>query len=141
MRIWAVMDECIRSGVSTTETTLPGRLNLRRRAPILYRRLMRGFYPGVMQGVAFPAIDGGETPVGFIDSPEEHMDASSATSSRQEVASPRPARVIARSITPFYPCLPCVDSLIHEPTPLILLSNSAGQCFRPWISCRAMPLL
>lgn len=42
MRIWQVMDECIRTGVSTTERTLPGRLGLRRRAPMLYRRLMRG---------------------------------------------------------------------------------------------------
>lgn len=42
MRIWSVMDDCIRSGVATTETTLPGRLRLRRRAPMLYRRLMRG---------------------------------------------------------------------------------------------------
>jgi L-serine deaminase len=42
MRIWSVMDDCIRIGVSTTETTLPGRLGLRRRAPMLYRRLMRG---------------------------------------------------------------------------------------------------
>lgn len=36
------MDECIRTGVSTSEQTLPGRLGLRRRAPMLYRRLMRG---------------------------------------------------------------------------------------------------
>jgi L-serine deaminase len=43
MRIWNTMDECIRTGVSTTETTLPGRLKLRRRAPALYRRLMRGW--------------------------------------------------------------------------------------------------
>jgi len=47
MRIWAVMDDCIRSGVSTAEKTLPGRLRLQRRAPMLYRRLMRGFYPGI----------------------------------------------------------------------------------------------
>lgn len=43
MRIWAVMDDCIRMGVTTTETTLPGRLRLRRRAPMLYQRLMRGY--------------------------------------------------------------------------------------------------
>lgn len=36
------MDDCIRSGVSTAEKTLPGRLGLRRRAPMLYKRLMRG---------------------------------------------------------------------------------------------------
>ncbi len=43
MRIWRVMDDCIRAGVSATEPTLPGRLGLRRRAPALYRRLMRGY--------------------------------------------------------------------------------------------------
>jgi hypothetical protein len=42
MRIWSVMDECIRTGVSTLETILPGRLQLRRKAPMLYKRLMRG---------------------------------------------------------------------------------------------------
>lgn len=43
MRIWTVMDDCIRSGVATSEKTLPGRLGLQRRAPMLYRRLMRGY--------------------------------------------------------------------------------------------------
>lgn len=43
MRIWRVMDDCIRAGVSATEPTLPGRLGVRRRAPALYRRLMRGY--------------------------------------------------------------------------------------------------
>lgn len=43
MHIWRVMDDCIRAGVSATEPTLPGRLGLRRRAPALYRRLMRGY--------------------------------------------------------------------------------------------------
>lgn len=50
MRIWQVMDECIHAGVSSTERTLPGRIGLRRRAPMLYRRLMRGFYPGISSG-------------------------------------------------------------------------------------------
>jgi Serine dehydratase alpha chain len=43
MRIWSVMDDCIRTGVSTSETVLPGRLQLRRKAPLLYKRLMRGY--------------------------------------------------------------------------------------------------
>ncbi|KAF9478272.1 L-serine ammonia-lyase [Pholiota conissans] len=59
MRIWQVMDECIHNGVSTSETTLPGRLGLRRRAPMLYRRLMRGFYPGVGAPTQRPAISSG----------------------------------------------------------------------------------
>lgn len=36
------MDDCIRMGVTSAEDKLPGRLGLRRRAPMLYRRLMRG---------------------------------------------------------------------------------------------------
>ncbi|KAF9449936.1 L-serine ammonia-lyase [Macrolepiota fuliginosa MF-IS2] len=57
MRIWQVMDECIHTGVSTSERTLPGRLGLRRRAPMLYRRLMRGFYPGIASPtLGLPAI-------------------------------------------------------------------------------------
>ncbi|KAG5337577.1 hypothetical protein C0989_009302 [Termitomyces sp. Mn162] len=47
MKIWSVMDECIHTGVTTSETTLPGRLGLRRRAPNLYKRLLRGIYPGI----------------------------------------------------------------------------------------------
>lgn len=60
-RIWQVMDDCIRTGVSAKESTLPGRLGLRRRAPMLYRRLMRGFYPGV-SSPAMPAIESGWEP-------------------------------------------------------------------------------
>ncbi|KAI0044516.1 L-serine ammonia-lyase [Auriscalpium vulgare] len=70
MRIWSVMDECIRNGVHTTETTLPGRLRLRRRAPMLYRRLMRGFYPGLAMPRSVPAIESGDSRAhGVIDAP------------------------------------------------------------------------
>ncbi|KIJ62054.1 hypothetical protein HYDPIDRAFT_115229 [Hydnomerulius pinastri MD-312] len=71
MRIWAVMDDCIRSGVTTTEKTLPGRLKLQRRAPMLYRRLMRGFYPGIgMPAVQLIGAGATPTPVDAIDAPE-----------------------------------------------------------------------
>ncbi|KIM56490.1 hypothetical protein SCLCIDRAFT_1220283 [Scleroderma citrinum Foug A] len=70
LRIWAVMDDCIRTGVSTTQKTLPGRLGLRRRAPMLYRRLMRGFYPGI--GMPTPHLIGsGSLSAGSIDAPED----------------------------------------------------------------------
>lgn len=55
------MDDCIRTGVSSKEPTLPGRLGLRRRAPMLYRRLMRGFYPGV-SSPTMAAIESGWEP-------------------------------------------------------------------------------
>jgi hypothetical protein len=44
------MDECIRNGVTSTETHLPGGLNVKRRAPHLYRRLQKGFYPTIEVG-------------------------------------------------------------------------------------------
>lgn len=70
MRIWAVMDDCIRSGVSTAEKTLPGRLGLRRRAPMLYKRLMRGFYPGIATPDLQLIGSASTASVGAIDAPE-----------------------------------------------------------------------
>ncbi|KAF5383731.1 hypothetical protein D9615_003688 [Tricholomella constricta] len=69
MKIWGVMDECIHTGVTTSETTLPGRLGLRRRAPILYRRLMRGLYPGI-SGPHAAQIESGAKATAFIASPD-----------------------------------------------------------------------
>ncbi|KAI5475499.1 L-serine dehydratase [Pseudohyphozyma bogoriensis] len=45
--IWAVMDATIHDGVTSREEKLPGRLGVRRRAPMLYRRLFKGFYPSL----------------------------------------------------------------------------------------------
>ena len=76
LHLWRLMDRCIAeggqmlslafdsdkltrpnlTGVTTNETHLPGVLNLPRRAPKLYRRLMRGFYPTLGDPVV-----GGET--------------------------------------------------------------------------------
>lgn len=77
MRIWAVMDDCIRSGVSTAEKTLPGRLGLRRRAPMLYKRLMRGFYPGIATPDLQLIGSTSTAPVGAIDAPESDTQSSS----------------------------------------------------------------
>lgn len=41
------MDSCIRTGVTSLEPVLPGPFKVRRRAPGLYRRLQKGFYPTV----------------------------------------------------------------------------------------------
>ncbi|KAJ2789546.1 hypothetical protein GGI18_002341 [Coemansia linderi] len=56
-RIWNVMDDSIRRGCLSTEHKLPGRLNVRRRAPHLYQNLMRGIYgtvagQGLLSGAA-----------------------------------------------------------------------------------------
>lgn len=84
MRIWAVMDDCIRMGVSSSETKLPGRLQLRRRAPILYRRLMRGFYPG-LSSASLPSIGAGSMEsAGRIDAPEGDAGAEEANAGEGE---------------------------------------------------------
>ncbi|KAF8325870.1 serine dehydratase alpha chain-domain-containing protein [Cantharellus anzutake] len=49
MKIWGVMDNCIRSGVSSPELELPGRLRLKRRAPML-------FYPALYTPTSNPSI-------------------------------------------------------------------------------------
>ncbi|KAJ1548686.1 hypothetical protein HK405_000648 [Cladochytrium tenue] len=43
LNIWNVMDASIRYGINSTQEFLPGNLNVRRRAPALYRKLMAGF--------------------------------------------------------------------------------------------------
>lgn len=45
LRIWAVMRECVDRGCSRTETTLPGRLKVPRRAPQLLRALAEDTQP------------------------------------------------------------------------------------------------
>lgn len=47
LRIWQVMDESIREGCQSKETHLPGVLKLKRRAPALYQRLLKGVYPSL----------------------------------------------------------------------------------------------
>lgn len=65
------MDACIRTGVSTSERTLPGSLGLHRRAPMLYQRLMRGFYPALSPSFpGYQRISEGERSTGEIDSPD-----------------------------------------------------------------------
>ncbi|KAJ2083633.1 hypothetical protein H4R24_000691 [Coemansia sp. RSA 988] len=49
-RIWNVMDDSIRRGCLSSESKLPGRLNVNRRAPRLYQNLMRGIYDSTGHG-------------------------------------------------------------------------------------------
>ncbi|KAL1919292.1 uncharacterized protein VTP21DRAFT_1985 [Calcarisporiella thermophila] len=44
LRIWEVMDESIRNGCLSTEEYLPGKLHVKRRAPGLYKKLLKGLY-------------------------------------------------------------------------------------------------
>ncbi|KAL5531652.1 hypothetical protein ACEPAG_4529 [Sanghuangporus baumii] len=111
MRIWSVMDECIRSGVATQETTLPGRLGLQRRAPMLYRRLMRGFYPGVSAHASFPVITGGAAPSGVLDAPNGQDSNSNGHERSYQIKggplrAPRPTRVVGSLEHPLLPMPP-----------------------------------
>ncbi|KAG2011473.1 L-serine dehydratase [Coprinopsis cinerea AmutBmut pab1-1] len=94
MRIWQVMDECIHAGVSSTERTLPGRLGVRRRAPMLYRRLMRGFYPGISTPQVQAIGSGSHQHGGEIEVPEERSPMSSApeTTKPSSTGSSQPPR-------------------------------------------------
>ncbi|KAJ7746952.1 serine dehydratase alpha chain-domain-containing protein [Mycena maculata] len=132
MKIWGVMDDCIRMGVSSTETTLPGRLRLRRRAPMLYRRLMRGFYPGIASPMTNPVITAGSAgwrPDSAIDAPEAAAKAKAGLPSRTDAvidpdaptrlrpAASRAARVVGsfdHSVLPMPPrktVIPAMDFL------------------------------
>jgi L-serine deaminase len=78
LHLWHTMDGCIRAGVTTTETHLPGGLNVKRRAPGLYRRLQQGFYPSVPVPKAHgvgpgTALDKPERPtrIGRVEHPVE----------------------------------------------------------------------
>ncbi|KAH8093733.1 L-serine ammonia-lyase [Cristinia sonorae] len=104
-RIWSVMDDCIRMGVTSAEDKLPGRLGLRRRAPMLYRRLMRGFYPGLATP-SMPAIGPGYQ-VEPIDAPE-----GAKSSTEDSTLSGTPERVLAARATRV------VGSLDHPVLPM-----------------------
>ncbi|KAI9064171.1 hypothetical protein FKP32DRAFT_1591591 [Trametes sanguinea] len=130
MRIWSVMDDCIRTGVSSAEEKLPGRLGLRRRAPMLYRRLMRGFYPGLVSPHA-PQIGSGESessgrigaPDGFGGKEKEESSAPWGSESEsgsgfgRKIVASRPTRVIGtleHPVTPMPPrktMIPAMDFL------------------------------
>ncbi|KAF8074771.1 serine dehydratase alpha chain-domain-containing protein [Lyophyllum atratum] len=125
MKIWSVMDECIHTGVSTSETTLPGRLGLRRRAPMLYRRLMRGLYPG-MTAPNLPRIESGSKTAAYIASPDTVEDAQPGAEggphhrrlrNRVRMSGSRPPRVVGSFDHPVLPMpprktdIPAVDFL------------------------------
>ncbi|KAI0349652.1 L-serine ammonia-lyase [Trametes cingulata] len=129
MRIWSVMDDCIRTGVSSAEEKLPGRLGLRRRAPMLYRRLMRGFYPGLVSP-NLPQVGAGDSmSAGRIDAPEGFGANGSSSSwgaeseygngsgAGRRISASRPTRVIGsleHPVTPMHPrktMIPAMDFL------------------------------
>lgn len=118
MKIWGVMDDCIRVGVTTTETTLPGRLQLRRRAPMLYRRLMRGFYPGIASTQMHMQQIGGQVPMSAVEGtiPEEDKKLTEAgrlasTNKSDRKVTARATRVVGSFNHPLLPMPPVISFL------------------------------
>ncbi|CBQ67421.1 related to L-serine dehydratase 1 [Sporisorium reilianum SRZ2] len=102
IKIWTTMDECIRAGVESGEKTLPGPLAVRRRAPALYARLLRGVYRGgaLPSGAAGGAkIDG----PGIDTAPPERSTAVELVNPM--TATPR-TRIIGNFNHPIMPCPP-----------------------------------
>ncbi|KAF8318724.1 L-serine ammonia-lyase [Clavulina sp. PMI_390] len=106
LQIWSVMDDCIRSGVSSREEVLPGRLGLARRAPKLYRRLMKGFYPTLSTpdlnapAIASPGPEIPDVPLFDALSAINSSSARAAPESDVPPASPFASRLSASPKTP-----------------------------------------
>lgn len=145
MRIWEVMDECIRTGVSTTETVLPGRLGLRRRAPMLYQRLMRGFYPGLAHS-SLPGIGPGRSALtGVINAPDVEAEAAKLTELNgptptpfQKAKAARAPRVIGSFSHPVLPMPPVCPCTVSDRTELILWQKRTVFPNIDFLSCYAI---
>ena len=131
------MDDCIRTGVSTSEKTLPGRLELQRRAPRLYKRLMRGFYPALVPSFSgFQRISGGARDSVEIDSPDGSNDdplngngvRMGGGSMKRESPVRRPAaRVVGQFDHPLLPVPPVRMSFFLLPRWLTLSTHRGRQ--------------
>jgi hypothetical protein len=144
------MDDCIRTGVSTSEKILPGRLRLQRRAPMLYKRLMRGFYPALAPSFSgYQRIKEGEWASGEIDSPfgfdDDPMNGNGAKRkggpTQRESPVRRPAaRVVGQFDHPLLP-VPPVREMSFLPSALVDDIHVQRKTMIPavdFLSCYAM---
>lgn len=109
IKIWTTMDECIRAGVENTETTLPGPLAVRRRAPSLYARLLRGLYRGASlpNPTAAPAAASAVASEGpGIESPSPSRPASMDIVTQMGATGLTRTRMIGNFNHPVMPCPP-----------------------------------
>ncbi|KAK1925700.1 serine dehydratase alpha chain-domain-containing protein [Papiliotrema laurentii] len=107
-KLWETMDGCIRNGVTSTDPLLPGGLRVKRRAPGLYRRLQKGFYP---------TIEGAESEVSqkLLGDP---LSGGLVKSKKQRVGRlDHPVRMVPRRTTPVFPgieYLSCMAIAVNE---------------------------
>ncbi|GAA5970467.1 hypothetical protein JCM3765_007629 [Sporobolomyces pararoseus] len=81
LRIWNVMDQSIHAGISSKEEMLPGRLRVRRRAPGLYKKLFKGFYPTLNSSPVTPALPASSSSPLSLPPTSDSEDPSSSSSS------------------------------------------------------------
>lgn len=80
LRIWNTMDDSIRNGVmADPDEYLPGKLNVRRRAPRLYSKLLKGLYGGPLNQTGVYSLS--QVPSHHLDT---HQGAASTTPSAND---------------------------------------------------------
>lgn len=101
------MDSCIRNGVTSTDTHLPGGLNVKRRAPHLYRRLQKGFYPTIEVGTGHGGYGssgtGAEGPAGEMMSSPTSLVAKNGATKKRIGRRDHDLAVVPRRTTPVFP--------------------------------------
>jgi L-serine deaminase len=134
MQIWQTMDECIKTGVATSETTLPGRLHLQRRAPQLYRRLMRGFYPGttiwghtsLLSAQTTDSIEAPSEPVSALSRPSMVSQAPKVVGSLTHTVPPMPPRKAQIPAVDFLSCYAIAVNEVNASGGRIVTSPTNG---------------
>lgn len=101
--VWETMDGCIRNGVTSTDTHLPGGLNVRRRAPHLYRRLQKGFYPTIEVGDPASRSEAGESPPGEVMSSPTSLVAKNGNGKKRIGRRDHQLSPVPRRTTPVFP--------------------------------------
>ncbi len=97
------MDRSIYEGIRSTEPVLPGALKLKRRAPMLYQRLLRGFYPNIFPSPAPAPSVGDPSSSESSSSPSDGSPSTSSLETYQPPVSP-PVQVVRGSLA--HPILP-----------------------------------
>ncbi|GAA5928867.1 uncharacterized protein JCM15063_003989 [Sporobolomyces koalae] len=78
-KIWNVMDQSIHAGVTSKDEMLPGRLQIRRRAPGLYKKLFKGFYPTLNTAPSTTSLPPPPAPLSLASESDEASASASPT--------------------------------------------------------------
>ncbi|GAA5914777.1 uncharacterized protein JCM6883_001091 [Sporobolomyces salmoneus] len=106
LQIWNVMDQSIHAGISSKEEMLPGRLRVRRRAPGLYKKLFKGFYPTLNSSPltsSLPASSGPPLALPTTSSPDDPSASSSPSALRRRTSHSKAPLVVGSPDHPLSP--------------------------------------